>query len=141
MNNIYTVLNTAESMGYLTKEQVISLTEEWKHLKKEDLNIVPMRFLREHSTLREDQIALIITQVGSNSSKGKSTVSRFAYILLALFLGATGAHNIYAGRSIGFLQLFLFLFTGWFGGFLITGTWAFFEMLLVDTDGSGNKMI
>lgn len=67
--------------------------------------------------------------------------NRIAYILLAVFLGALGIHNFYAGRiKIGMIQLLITLIGGFFtvgiAAFAV-GIWAIYEAITVKTNGSG----
>lgn len=69
--------------------------------------------------------------------------ARVAYVLLGLFLGGLGIHNFYAGyhgRAVA--QLVITLLLGWlFIGLLITGLWALIEIITVDTDAAGVRMV
>lgn len=75
--------------------------------------------------------------------------SRLAYILLAVFLGHLGVHNFYAGRpGPGVAQLVVFLasfplmlvFIGCLTVF-IPGIWAIVDVVTVDRDGDGRRMV
>lgn len=67
-----------------------------------------------------------------------SDKSHFLYIMLALFFGGVGFHNLYAGRyGSGFLQLLLGITVI---GFIITIPWSILEMIFVGKDGSGKKL-
>lgn len=63
--------------------------------------------------------------------------NRAIYIVLALFLGAFGVHNFYAGRNgTAIAQLLVTFLTGWlFFPLLILGLWILVEMVVVDSDG------
>lgn len=69
--------------------------------------------------------------------------ARVAYVLLGLFLGGLGIHNFYGGyhgRAVA--QLVITLLLGWlFIGLLITGLWALIEIITVDTDAAGVRMV
>lgn len=74
---------------------------------------------------------------------GHSNQSRLVYILLALFLGGLGIHNFYVGRNgPGAAQLILTLI-----GCLIYVTlpvvfiWVIIEIITVDRDGKGRRLI
>jgi TM2 domain-containing membrane protein YozV len=65
--------------------------------------------------------------------------SRFAYILLALFLGLLGIHNFYAGYvGRGLIQLLATLFLGWT---IIIPTliliWLLIEIVAITRDSEG----
>lgn len=63
--------------------------------------------------------------------------SRLAVVLLALFLGVFGVHNLYMGKiAAGVIQLVLTL-TGI--GLLITLPWAFIEFLVYAISGGTDK--
>jgi TM2 domain-containing membrane protein YozV len=63
--------------------------------------------------------------------------SRVAYVLLAVFLGAFGGHNFYAGYAKkGTIQLCLTLFTCFYGSF-ISWIWAIVEACTVKQDDDG----
>lgn len=72
-----------------------------------------------------------------------SSKSRVAYILLGLFLGGLGIHNFYAGYGgKGATQLLLNLFLFW--TFVVPigiGIWVLIEIITVDRDAFGNRMI
>jgi TM2 domain-containing membrane protein YozV len=68
--------------------------------------------------------------------------SRAAYVVLGIFLGGLGIHNFYAGHTgRGLAQLLLMIFTGWmcFPVFVIW-LWNIIEIIVTDTDGSGQRM-
>lgn len=69
--------------------------------------------------------------------------TRVAYILLGLFLGGLGIHNFYAGyHGRGIAQLLITLLLGWLIiGVVITGLWALIEVITVDTDATGVRMV
>lgn len=69
--------------------------------------------------------------------------SRAAFILLGLFLGGFGIHNFYAGYAgKGVAQLLITLLAGWLiVPLLIVGIWVLVEIIAVDTDVTGVKMI
>lgn len=75
--------------------------------------------------------------------------SRAVYILLGLFLGGFGVHNIYAGHSgKGIAQLFFALmfvtWLGWFTcgfGYLAWGAYILFDVLVTRKDGQGRPMV
>ena len=70
--------------------------------------------------------------------------SRFAYILLALFLGGFGLHNFYAGRVLsGLLQLACFAAAMLLGNLIalaVLGVWLLGEIVLVSRDANGQAM-
>ncbi len=63
--------------------------------------------------------------------------SRVVFVLLAVFLGAFGGHNFYAGYvRKGVIQLCITLFSC-FAGFFISWIWAIVEACMVDRDEDG----
>jgi TM2 domain-containing membrane protein YozV len=63
--------------------------------------------------------------------------SRVVFVLLAVFLGAFGGHNFYAGYvKKGVIQLCITLFSCFFGS-LISWVWAIVEACMVDRDEDG----
>lgn len=65
--------------------------------------------------------------------------NRGTYILLAIFLGVFGMHNIYAGRTwVGFIQ-FLLTTTGI--GASLSLSWAIVEIFTVKEDAWGRKFL
>lgn len=73
-------------------------------------------------------------------ARRKSSRSRLAYILLALFLGGFGVHNFYAGHiMIGMLELVLLLSGACFGGipWIILAIFILIEICTTTTDGKG----
>lgn len=67
--------------------------------------------------------------------------SRTTYILLAIFLGALGIHNFYAGKiGSGLSQILITLLLGWMIIPLVAvWFWTIVEACVVDTDGRGRK--
>lgn len=69
---------------------------------------------------------------------------RIAYILLGLFLGGFGIHNFYAGytgRGLGQLLGFVFLVLVDYRMTFLIGIWALIEILSVNRDPQGRRMI
>lgn len=65
--------------------------------------------------------------------------NRGTYILLAIFLGVFGMHNIYAGRTwVGVIQ-FLLTTTGI--GTSLSLAWAIVEIFTVKEDAWGRKFL
>ena len=63
--------------------------------------------------------------------------SRVAFVLFAVFLGAFGGHNFYAGYAKkGAIQLCITLFTCFYGSF-ISWIWAIVEACTVTHDDDG----
>jgi TM2 domain-containing membrane protein YozV len=63
--------------------------------------------------------------------------SRVVFVLLAIFLGAFGGHNFYAGYiKKGVIQLCITVFSCFFGS-LISWVWAIVEACMVDRDEDG----
>jgi hypothetical protein len=71
-----------------------------------------------------------------------SPKSRVVYVLLAAFVGFTGAHNFYAGAWIRGLFQLLLAAAGYRAGcgIFIPWLWAGAEMLLVRRDGKGRRL-
>jgi len=75
--------------------------------------------------------------------------SRGIYILLGLFLGGFGVHNMYAGYTgTGIAQLlFSLTVVSWLGwltcgvGYLLWGTYLLFEILVTTRDAQGRPMV
>ena len=65
------------------------------------------------------------------------------FVGLGLVLGFGGAHNFYAGyRGTALLQLVLTAVTLWLGfGLIVSWTWALIELLIVQTDRKGVRMV
>ena len=93
------------------------------------------------------QKSFIVNPSSSNQStynqclqQQKPAKSRVAFIVIALFLGAFGIHNFYAGFAVrGVMQLLLSLF-----GFMLCFVpnffvviWVICEIAAVDTDSDG----
>lgn len=63
--------------------------------------------------------------------------SRVVFVLLAVFLGAFGGHNFYAGYvKKGVIQLCITIFSCFFGA-LISWIWAIVEVCMLDRDNNG----
>ncbi len=78
-----------------------------------------------------------------NDSLNKNAAARHTrliYIVLAIFLGALGIHNFYAGRNKqGLIQLLITVLSfGMLG--IISWVWAIFDIITVTTDGAGNPL-
>jgi TM2 domain-containing membrane protein YozV len=70
-----------------------------------------------------------------------SRKSRVVFVLLAVFLGAFGGHNFYAGYvKKGVIQLCVTLFSCFFGS-LISWIWAIVEACMVDCDNDGTAFV
>jgi TM2 domain-containing membrane protein YozV len=81
---------------------------------------------------------IFVVQTRSN----KSNKSRSTYIILALFLGFLGIHDLYAGRYFwGFMCILVTVTSPLFGGLSLIG--LFFsivcEMFVITYDGNGKK--
>lgn len=68
--------------------------------------------------------------------------SRGIYIILGIFLGLLGVHNLYAGRfGSGVAQLLIAVLTGWLIlPLFAVGLWVLIDLILVDRDGNGKPM-
>jgi TM2 domain-containing membrane protein YozV len=63
--------------------------------------------------------------------------SRVVFVLLAVFLGAFGGHNFYAGYvKKGVIQLCITLLSCFFGS-VVSWIWAIAEACMVDRDNDG----
>ena len=84
------------------------------------------------------QPAMMVQPVYMASSK-----SRVAYILLGLFLGVLGVHNFYAGYGgKGAVQLILTILLSWtFVVPAIVWIWVLIEIIAVNHDANGNRMV
>lgn len=73
----------------------------------------------------------------------KTAKSRGAYIVLGLFLGTLGIHNFYAGyNGRAVCQLLITLLLGWLVfPLIIVAIWAIAEIIAVDTDAAGDRMV
>jgi len=80
-----------------------------------------------------------VTQVTPHNSTQKS---RLIYIVLALFLGALGIHNFYAGyTSKGLIQLLATVLTGWLVLPLIAVfIWSLIDICTVTKEANGVPM-
>lgn len=69
----------------------------------------------------------------------KSDCNRVVYVILALFLGTIGIHNLYARRiGTAIAQFLITIFTGWLiVPLLAVWIWNIVEMCAVTTDGKG----
>lgn len=90
--------------------------------------------------------AVICIKCGENVGKLKrdnacASKSRLIYIILALFLGALGIHNFYAGRiGCAVAQLLTSLILGWlFIPLIFILIWILIEICTVTRDGNGNN--
>jgi TM2 domain-containing membrane protein YozV len=73
--------------------------------------------------------------------KERSDKSRTTYTILGLTLGFFGVHNFYLGRTgVGVAQLLITLLSG-FTLFLVSLIWAAFDILTVEYDLSGRKLV
>lgn len=65
--------------------------------------------------------------------------SQLIYVIFALFFGAFGIHNFYAGRwGRGLIQLLLTIGTGFMGA-LISSLWSVINIFTIETDGYGHS--
>jgi len=65
--------------------------------------------------------------------------SRIIYVILALFLGALGIHNFYAGRTTqAIVQLLITLLIGWLIlPLFVVFIWVLVDICAVDRDSMG----
>jgi TM2 domain-containing membrane protein YozV len=67
--------------------------------------------------------------------------SRVVFVLLAVFFGAFGGHNFYAGYTKkGVIQACITAFSCFFGS-LISWVWAIVEACTIEQDSNGNAFI
>lgn len=84
------------------------------------------------------QNAMNQQMINQMKEMNNSDKSRLTYILIALFLGAWGIHNFYAGHTgRGIIQLILGITII---GCSITIPWCILDMICVKRDGDGKKM-
>lgn len=84
------------------------------------------------------QNAMNQQMINQMKEMNNSDKSRLTYIIIALFLGAWGIHNFYAGYTgRGIIQLLLGITI--FGCF-ITVPWCILDMICTKRDGDGKKM-
>ena len=70
-----------------------------------------------------------------------SDKSRIVYIILGIFLGTFGVHNLYAGYiARGIAQLLLTMLSLGILS-LITTPWVILEICLIEYDGEGKRML
>jgi len=84
------------------------------------------------------QNAMNQQMINQMKEMNNSDKSRLTYIIIALFLGAWGIHNFYAGhtgRAIIQLLLGITIF-----GCFITVPWCILDMICTKRDGDGKKM-
>jgi TM2 domain-containing membrane protein YozV len=88
-------------------------------------------------------MAALQGQLEQNGLPSPATVrvakSRGVYIILGIFLGLLGIHNIYAGRyGVGVAQLLITIFLSWtIIGLFVVAVWVIVELFSVATDGNG----
>lgn len=87
---------------------------------------------------------LIVTRQQSESASIviEKKKSRLGFILLGLFFGYIGIHNVYAGRkSEAYFQLFLGLFLSWTIIVpIMMYFWSLVEIFTIKEDGLGRPM-
>lgn len=78
---------------------------------------------------------------GQYLPKERSDKSRTTYTILGLTLGFLGAHNFYLGRTgVGVAQLLITVMSFGFL-FLFSWVWAAFDIMTVEYDTQGRKLI
>lgn len=65
--------------------------------------------------------------------------NRGTYILLAIFLGFLGMHNVYAGRTVPAVIQFILGITGI--GITLSLAWALVDIFTVKEDGWGREFL
>ena len=78
---------------------------------------------------------------GQYLPKERSDKSRTTYTILGMTLGFLGVHNFYLGRTgVGVAQLLITLLSG-FMLFFVSWIWAGLDILTVEYDMNGRKLI
>lgn len=114
-------------------EKIMAEAKKCKHCGE----FVDPLLLRATSTNNSPGIVIQNQNVQGGNSE-LSEKSRFVYVLLDLFLGPLGVHNMYAGFiGTGILQLILSLTLV---GLIITVPWCILELFIQTKDASGRRM-
>lgn len=73
----------------------------------------------------------------------KPAKSRGVYIILGIFFGILGIHNIYIGRFfVGAAQFLITTILGWFYiGIVITFFWVMIDIFSVKSDSAGDALV
>ena len=101
-----------------------------------DMQSLMMQQMMQQQMMQQN--AMNQQMVNQMKEMNNSDKSRLTYIIIALFLGAWGIHNFYAGHSgRGIIQLILGLTLI---GCCITVPWCILDMICTKRDGYGKKM-
>ena len=95
--------------------------------------------LRASAEKSQQSEKIIVQNVQGQGQVEIPPKSRMTYVLLDLFFGIFGIHNIYAGFvGTGIIQLILSCTVF---GLIITIPWCILELLFQSKDASGRKML
>ena len=115
-------------------EQIMETAKKCKHCG-EFLDPV----LRSSAEKSQQSEKIIVQNVQGHGQLEIPPKSRMTYVLLDLFFGIFGIHNIYAGFvGTGIIQLILSCTVF---GLIITIPWCILELLFQSKDASGRKML
>ncbi len=115
-------------------EQIMETAKKCKHCG-EFLDPV----LRASAEKSQQSEKIIVQNVQGQGQVEIPPKSRMTYVLLDLFFGIFGIHNIYAGFvGTGIIQLILSCTVF---GLIITIPWCILELLFQSKDASGRKML
>mgnify|MGYP004685765733 CR=1 FL=1 len=115
-------------------EQIMETAKKCKHCG-EFLDPV----LRSSAEKSQQSEKIIVQNVQGQGQVEIPPKSRMTYVLLDLFFGIFGIHNIYAGFvGTGIIQLILSCTVF---GLIITIPWCILELLFQSKDASGRKML
>mgnify|MGYP002773063061 FL=1 len=115
-------------------EQIMETAKKCKHCG-EFLDPV----LRSSAEKSQQSEKIIVQNVQGQGQLEIPPKSRMTYVLLDLFFGIFGIHNIYAGFvGTGIIQLILSCTVF---GLIITIPWCILELLFQSKDASGRKML
>ena len=115
-------------------EQIMEIAKKCKHCG-EFLDPV----LRSSAEKSQQSEKIIVQNVQGHGQLEIPPKSRMTYVLLDLFFGIFGIHNIYAGFvGTGIIQLILSCTVF---GLIITIPWCILELLFQSKDASGRKML
>ena len=116
-------------------EQIMETAKKCKHCG-EFLDSVLRSSTQKTNNTQPEKI--VVQNVQAQKQSGISPKSRMTYVLLDLFFGVFGIHNIYAGFiGTGIIQLILSCTV--FGLFL-TIPWCILELFLRTKDSLGQRM-
>lgn len=92
--------------------------------------------------MKSGVIPWILSGIKARRALARGTKSRNLYQLLALFVGALGIHNFYAGyRRTATVQLVCTVLFFWTNVIpVLMAVWAFGELMSVTQDATGRRM-